>query len=132
MVDVDYFKRYNDDYGHLSGDGCLREISNVLKGQTFRASDLAYRIGGEEFCLVLPNTNKAGVIEVADRIRSTLEKKAIPHRQSPFEQVTLSMGMVTSFYESKSNANSLIRLADRQLYLAKEAGRNTYKHIGQE
>jgi len=127
LCDVDYFKKYNDHYGHLSGDECLRRVAQVLSGSCIRATDLVARYGGEEFALVLPDTHRTGAAQHIRNVRQALANAAIEHKGSdisPF--VTLSIG-ITAFTPGKdTKAEDLIARADEALYRAKEAGRNRY------
>ncbi len=123
MLDVDFFKRYNDSYGHLSGDDCLAAVGRVLGEAVHRPADLVARYGGEEFILVLPDTQTAGAIKVADCIHRALEKAHLEHRGSPHGTVTVSIGISTIIPEAGSVSADLIAAADRALYGAKKAGR---------
>lgn len=125
LCDVDFFKPYNDTYGHLAGDECLRKIAGVLEGCCRRDTDLAARYGGEEFVLVLPGTPAAGAALVAERARRDLAALAIPHATSPpFGFVTLSAGISVFAPETDREPQGLIARADQALYRAKETGRN--------
>jgi diguanylate cyclase (GGDEF)-like protein len=125
MADVDYFKRYNDVYGHQGGDECLRAVSAVFQRLAFRASDLAARYGGEEFAIILPSTDLEGVREVAERIRTEVEAAALPHAGSEVAPcVTLSLGVATVFPGADGEPKTLLTQADQALYAAKKAGRN--------
>lgn len=125
LCDVDFFKSYNDQYGHLAGDECLRRIARVLDGCCRRGTDLAARYGGEEFALVLPGTVAAGAEIVAQRARQDLAALSIPHSASqPFGVVTLSAGIGVFALESDQVPESLIARADEALYRAKETGRD--------
>ena len=123
LIDVDAFKHFNDHYGHLVGDDCLREVASVLKDNTLRPGDLVARFGGEEFMVILPGTDLAGAIDVAERLRSAVEGRQIRHDASPFGNwVTISLGIAEKM--GCGNIDELISLADSQLYEAKGAGRN--------
>lgn len=125
MADVDYFKRYNDTYGHQQGDECLKAVSAVLQRLALRVSDLAARYGGEEFAVILPNTDLKGAREVAERIRAEVEAMGLPHGGSEVARwVTLSLGVATVFPGVEVQPGLLLSLADQALYQAKEAGRN--------
>lgn len=125
MADVDFFKRYNDSYGHQRGDECLKTVSAVLQRLAFRSSDLAARYGGEEFAVILPCTPAEGACEVAERIRTEVEAASMPHADSEVAPcVTLSLGVATVFPCADGHSGSLVLRADRALYQAKEAGRN--------
>jgi diguanylate cyclase (GGDEF)-like protein len=127
LCDVDFFKAYNDTYGHLEGDRCLRAIAQTIEQAARRAGDLVARYGGEEFAVILPSTDREGAANVADRIRQAIERLQIPHAKSPASAcVTLSLGIVCQYPTLDLSSNGLIAEADRQLYIAKERGRNCY------
>lgn len=124
MIDIDFFKSFNDIYGHLRGDECLKIISSILVDNVKRGGDLVARYGGEEFAMVLPNTDSAGGQAVADNIFAKLEAVKIPHAASAIgPYVTVSMGVATMIPEANSNYTSLIDKADEALYEAKRCGR---------
>jgi len=123
LVDVDYFKRYNDHYGHQAGDDCLREIAALLKTSFKRATDIVARYGGEEFVCLLPDTGHAEAMRLAEEIARRLRERALPHAASDVAAVvTVSLG-VASGTGVQGNAQELLALADQQLYLAKSSGR---------
>ncbi|MBT9504955.1 diguanylate cyclase [Rhodoferax sp.] len=125
MIDVDHFKRYNDTYGHLAGDDCLKRIAAVLSQAALRPNDLAARYGGEEFALILPSIDEQGAAVVASRIREGVAKLAIPHGGGEAGGiVTVSLGVATVTPEPSMKHQDLIAWADRALYQAKHAGRN--------
>lgn len=124
MIDVDYFKPYNDTYGHLAGDDVLKQIAQVIKTSIERPADLASRYGGEEFTVILPGTLLSGAQRVAERLREQVEALNIPHAHSSYGHVTISVGGAAAIPGRGEAAAQLIRSADRALYLAKEAGRN--------
>jgi diguanylate cyclase (GGDEF)-like protein len=125
LCDIDYFKAYNDTYGHQQGDRCLQNIAKVLQNSTRRSADLAARYGGEEFAVILPNTDSEGALFIAQKIAQKLAKKQISHQKSPISQyVTFSIGVGTKIPDSKQSATTLIELTDSLLYQAKKAGRN--------
>ena len=126
MIDVDHFKRYNDIYGHLAGDECLRSIGNVIKAVgAKRNGDLAARYGGEEFALILPNTDIAGAITTAEKIRSQICRLCIEHKGNPAGVATVSIGCGAHIPEHDPEEPArLILEADTALYKAKQAGRN--------
>ncbi|MCB1867830.1 MAG: diguanylate cyclase [Gammaproteobacteria bacterium] len=123
MADLDHFKTYNDHYGHLAGDACLKKVADALKSAISRSNDLACRYGGEEFCIVLPDTDKAGVVHVAEQLRLTIEKLGIPHITNG-GCVSMSLGTSTTVPDKNCTAEQLIEGADQALYQAKLAGRN--------
>jgi diguanylate cyclase (GGDEF)-like protein/PAS domain S-box-containing protein len=125
LADVDYFKLYNDHFGHQGGDECLKAVSGILQSQMLRAADLAARYGGEEFAIILPNTGIDGACKVAERIRTGVEAMGIPHPASGISpNVTLSLGVATLSPSSENKPGMLIFLADQALYAAKNSGRN--------
>lgn len=124
IVDVDYFKRYNDHYGHLAGDDCLCAIADRVAGAVLRASDLSARYGGEEFVVLLPGNGQQGAAELAERLRRAVHDAALPHAASPFGQVTISVGAASMVPTLKDLPATLLTLADQALYKAKQAGRN--------
>jgi diguanylate cyclase (GGDEF)-like protein len=126
MLDVDHFKLYNDLYGHLSGDACLKEVAAALKCVLRREGDLAARFGGEEFVVLLPSTKSSGAEAVACMILKAVAALAIPHAESPYGAVTVSIGVTTWPSGVLLNQSLLIEQADRALYAAKARGRNTY------
>ena len=127
LCDIDYFKRYNDTYGHQTGDECLKKIADILKNSITRPSDLVARYGGEEFVLVLPSTNAQGAIHVAQRIKTNFRKQKIPHIQSDIDKyLTLSMGVSCAFPNHNQSVELLIKAADDALYEVKAKGRNNY------
>lgn len=127
LCDIDYFKLYNDTYGHLAGDTCLQQVARVLRCATHRPADLAARYGGEEFVIMLPNTELAGAVRVAESIRSRMRRLAIAHINSPVKpRVTLSLGVASEIPASHVSPESLIRAADLALYQAKAMGRDRY------
>jgi two-component system cell cycle response regulator len=124
MVDVDHFKKINDRFGHQAGDTVLRRIGAVLKTKV-RSNDLAARIGGEEFALILPETKQQGAIALADKLRRAVEAERITHDGESI-RVTVSLG-VAEFSRSYERSDALMKLADQRLYEAKHAGRNTVR-----
>ncbi len=125
MVDVDFFKDYNDAYGHGKGDTCLVQIAETLAAVISRPGDLAARYGGEEFAAVLPNTGAEGAYHLAERLCLALKSLAIPHaHSSAAEHVTVSVGFSTACCSDELTPEDLLRCADLSLYRAKEGGRN--------
>lgn len=127
LCDIDFFKRYNDHYGHLAGDDCLRQIAQTIDQTIRRPADLAARYGGEEFAIVLPNTSIEGAVYLAEQIQSAIAALHIPHI-CPNEHsiVTLSMGIACVVPRDEDSPEHLIESADRSLYAAKCKGRNTF------
>ena len=130
LCDVDYFKRYNDTYGHQAGDRCLQAIAQTLQRATKRTGELAARYGGEEFAIILPNTDVITVSRVADFVREEIHHLNIPHAtSSASSHVTLSMGIATVIPSDRYSIDDLLRTADQALYCAKEQGRDRCKTI---
>jgi diguanylate cyclase (GGDEF)-like protein len=125
MCDVDCFKTFNDHYGHLAGDQCLRQVAGALASTAGRASDLVARYGGEEFVVVLPATDLAGAMVVAEQIRRRVMEMRLPHAQSHVaDVVTVSIGVVCADPAELDEPQELLRRADAALYTAKLGGRN--------
>jgi diguanylate cyclase (GGDEF)-like protein len=125
MIDLDHFKDFNDHYGHLAGDECLREVAGVLRGTLLRATELVSRYGGEEFVCILQNTPHDEAVAVAGRIRANLAERNIAHAASPTcGHVTISIGVATATGGENLTGETLLARADRLLYMAKERGRN--------
>lgn len=128
MLDIDCFKAYNDTYGHLNGDDCLKKIAKALSKTLKRPRDFLCRYGGEEFIAVLPDTDKKGALEVANRFLHETEKLKIAHKTSTAgKKVSISIGVVTAKPGRKEKPSSLINKVDEALYEAKQAGRNRVK-----
>ena len=127
LCDVDFFKLYNDTYGHRVGDRCLQEIAKALKNTIKRPGDLVARYGGEEFAVILPNTDTEGATHVANNICHAVRTLAIPHKNSQVSpHVTISAGFTTEIPEPDSDLEEMIYVADRALYQAKAAGRDRF------
>lgn len=125
FCDVDYFKRYNDLYGHQKGDVCLQHVAQQMQLAVKRPADLVARYGGEEFALILPNTSLSGVIAVAQEIQLKIRQAQIPHLGSEIGQfVTLSLGVVSVVPDAEKTPDRLVALADEALYAAKQQGRD--------
>jgi diguanylate cyclase (GGDEF)-like protein/PAS domain S-box-containing protein len=134
LMDVDHFKRYNDQHGHQAGDECLRSVARIIAKQAQRPADLAARYGGEEFVLLLPGTDAAGCEQVGERIRQSLHDLRLPHATNPPSKcVTISLGGATGWpnAEEPADQTSLIAAADGALYGAKSLGRNRLVMSGQ-
>ena len=130
LIDIDFFKQYNDHYGHPQGDECLKRVARVLDTAAQRARDLCVRLGGEEFALLLPETDEATALRIANRCRTLLLREAIPHPESAVaDVVTVSMGVATIVPGSRDNPAGLMAQADRRLYQAKSAGRNCIQNM---
>jgi len=125
LCDVDFFKRYNDTYGHLVGDFCLQQVATTINKCVNRPADLVARYGGEEFAVILPNTDAEGAFKVAELIRQQVESLKIVHAKSDVsEVVTLSLGATTVIPNPEINPDILIAITDQALYAAKQQGRN--------
>lgn len=125
LLDIDFFKAYNDTYGHLGGDDCLKQVAKALTGTLSRPRDLVARYGGEEFVVVLPGTHAKGAAFVAETLRTKVEALNIPHIHSPVnDRVTISLGVATVIPSRNSSPEMLIAAADQALYQAKQEGRN--------
>lgn len=128
LMDIDFFKLYNDHYGHQGGDDCLKKVARVLENSLRRESDMVARYGGEEFVVILPETDDAGAMSVAEAMRSKLQEQKIPHQKSKVnEYVSISLGVATTIPPRDGEPESLIAAADQALYKAKEEGRNCAK-----
>ncbi len=128
LLDIDYFKAFNDIYGHVKGDECLRQVGRVIGVCTNRAADLAARFGGEEFACILPETNQSGAIAIAEQIRQGIQALDIPHKGSNVAKcVTASLGVVTMKCTADSSVEDILTQADTLLYQAKSSGRNRVK-----
>ena len=124
LADIDLFKTYNDEYGHQVGDACLKKVAKALRDSTKRAADFVARYGGEEFIVILPDTNGDGAEKLAERLRAKVQELNIEHRQSPFGNVTISLGIANTVPTEEQSPENLINAADKVLYDAKKAGRN--------
>lgn len=128
MCDIDFFKKYNDTYGHVAGDNCLKKTAETITSSLYRAADIAVRYGGEEFIIILPNTNLSGALHVGETIRKNIEMLEIEHKKSSVSKwLTCSMGVSTHPSEAPLKENqdlAQIDSADAALYKAKQNGRN--------
>ena len=131
LVDIDFFKQYNDIYGHHAGDDCLRSIAETLKHCLFRGQDFVARFGGEEFMAILPHTPEDGARLVADRMLEEIRRLQIPHTGSPIaEYVTVSVGLVTGRKNPTGwMPTDFLRRVDEALFQAKNHGRNQYAYL---
>ena len=128
IADIDHFKAYNDAYGHVIGDDCLKKVARGLDKSILRDVDIIARYGGEEFAAILPETDQEGGILIAERMLEAIRKLNITHEQSKTaDHVTVSLGVATTIPQDSGNATRLIQAADRALYTAKASGRNQYK-----
>jgi len=127
MIDIDFFKKYNDKYGHDMGDSCLNQVAAVLSKNVTREEDFVARYGGEEFVVVLPNTDEKGALLIAERLLRVVRECNIPHEDSsvaPF--VTVSIGGTTGIVKFSHNESDYVKYADSALYKSKQNGRNQY------
>jgi diguanylate cyclase (GGDEF)-like protein len=131
-VDADYFKSFNDRYGHGRGDEVLRAIAGTFDGSIRRPRDIAARYGGEEFAVILPETDLAGALTIAEKIRQAITAMAIVHEGSPYQHVTASIGVASARVFRGAERSALLEAADQALYRAKAAGRNCVRIPGEE
>jgi diguanylate cyclase (GGDEF)-like protein/PAS domain S-box-containing protein len=124
LMDLDHFKHYNDIYGHIHGDRCLRQMAEATGQVLQRPGDLVARYGGEEFAVILPNTSCDGAMEIAEKIRLAIEELHVPHAGNPHGIVTVSVGCATLVPENDGDLSELLKTADSALYVAKSLGRN--------
>lgn len=125
FADIDFFKRYNDHYGHQAGDDCLRKVADTLQLTVHRPADLVSRYGGEEFVMILPDTTEEGALAVAEKTLKSIIDLHIPHAASDIaDHVSLSMGVATMYPKDGDPDEELVRAADQALYRAKGSGRN--------
>lgn len=124
LLDVDFFKLFNDHYGHAAGDSCLRQVASLLSDRVRRTGDLLARYGGEEFAVVLPATPHAGALALAEDLRSAVHEARMEHSASTLGHVTVSIGVSTMVATVTGSPESLFRAADAMLYEVKVAGRN--------
>ncbi|MEM6432745.1 MAG: diguanylate cyclase, partial [Cyanobacteria bacterium P01_D01_bin.115] len=125
LFDLDFFKQFNDTYGHQVGDDCLYQVAQAALAAVNRSSDLVARYGGEEFAVILANTELKGAYTIAQRIRDNIVQLNLPHASSPVHTVvTASLGVSAIVPSPETLPNVLIRQADQALYSAKQAGRN--------
>jgi len=130
MIDVDFFKKFNDTYGHHAGDECLKSVAGAIAGSLSRPDDFAARYGGEEFAVILPNTDDIGVRHIAGRILNNVRELSISHEKNEAaDRVTVSIGATTSRPMYEQPAGDYIKCADEALYRSKRNGRNQYTHI---
>jgi diguanylate cyclase (GGDEF)-like protein len=130
MIDVDHFKLYNDTYGHPEGDACLTRLGETLSGIAADTMGFAGRYGGEEFCLLLPNTSALKALEIGELVRAAVQGLGIPHATSSHQTVTVSVGVAATLPNDTQRPGDLIEAADAALYAAKHRGRNTVVEHG--
>ena len=120
MVDIDFYKEFNDNYGHQAGDCCIKLITEVLTVHAKRSSDKVARYGGDEFVILLPNTNKENALNLAEQMRKGVEEKSVPHLYSNVtDHVTISLGINTIIPSDESSIDEFLSSADKALYMAK-------------
>ena len=128
LIDIDHFKLYNDHYGHLAGDECLRRVAQLLQGTIRRADEVAARYGGEEFVLLLPDVPLPEAVTVAERCMASLREAALAHPRSPTAPyITASMGIASLVPRPGTSSDTLVHAADAALYRAKYGGRNRFE-----
>ena len=123
MTDIDHFKKFNDTYGHQTGDAVLREVAKIVR-KSVRDTDIAARYGGEEFCVILPETEPEGAVQFAERLRQSVEAATFMGAQGEELKVTISIGVSSIPYTNPETADDMIKLADDSLYVCKKNGRN--------
>lgn len=124
FIDVDEFKTYNDHHGHRAGDECLVAVGKAIGQSLLRPADLAARYGGDEFVVLLPDTDTDGALDVARRVQAAIDAQGNSHDASPFGRVTASIGVAQQVPGRDNALQDLVQRADRALYAAKQAGRN--------
>lgn len=130
MIDIDFFKNFNDTYGHAAGDRCLRAVAQALKACIQREGDFVARYGGEEFAAVLPGTTDKGAVILADRMLKTVSQLRIPHAKGvDIGYVTISLGVTTVGSERRIKSEELVKRVDEALYMSKSSGRNRYTYM---
>jgi len=130
MLDIDFFKKYNDTYGHSEGDACLKMVAQLIDGCITRENDFVARYGGEEFAIVLPYTDKEGVCIMADKLLKEIKTRNIPHSQNEVaDYVTYSLGATTVRVRHSDDFNDYIKRADEAMYLSKNNGRNQFHFL---
>jgi diguanylate cyclase (GGDEF)-like protein len=130
MIDVDFFKRYNDTYGHSMGDDCLKSIAETLVQCVTRVGDFVARYGGEEFIVVLPNTCENGARMLADKLLESIRERNIPHEKNDAAKcVTISIGVITGNVKHTQSVSDYLKLVDDAMYMSKQSGRNKYTFV---
>jgi len=134
MIDIDYFKFYNDSFGHIEGDNCLRKIAQTLNENLHRGTDFLARYGGEEFVIVLPHSSQQGALELAEKLRKKVKEIGMPNGRSDIEEkvVTISLGVALMDADANKHRHKLLSAADMALYEAKETGRNKVIFKGED
>jgi diguanylate cyclase (GGDEF)-like protein len=130
MIDVDFFKKYNDTYGHSEGDYCLKAVAVAISKAMMRPDDYVVRYGGEEFMVILPNTDECGAKFLAEKILENISTRKIPHSASEVSDcITVSIGITTTAVKNSHTVDDYIKQADKALYKSKQNGRNQYTFI---
>jgi len=130
MIDIDYFKKYNDTYGHGEGDNCLIKVAKTISKTLLRPDDFAARYGGEEFTVVLPYTDESGARHVAEKILENIKELNIPHEKNEAaDHVTVSIGLTATNIVHSQNGDDYLKRADIALYQSKQNGRNQYTYV---
>jgi len=130
MLDIDFFKRFNDTYGHEEGDECLSSVAHALSECATRLNDIVIRYGGEEFTVILPNTDSEGACSFAEKLLAHVIKLKIPHEKNEASEfVTVSIGVTTGKVEHTHDFAMFLKRADEALYISKDSGRNKYTYL---
>jgi len=130
MIDIDYFKQYNDKFGHIKGDECLSSIADCLQKNLNRSTDFVGRYGGEEFCIIMPDTDINGAIKLAEKIRAKVkELKILNPVSEEYKFLTISVGVASTVPTNKDTNMDLIYTSDKALYMAKTEGRDTVRAL---
>ena len=130
FCDIDYFKNYNDSYGHLDGDKGLQRVAKSIDSIFCREGELVARYGGEEFAVILPNVHKEAALILAEKLRQNIELLNIEHKSSSISNiVTISIGVTTLVPNKNTEVSRIIKQADKALYLAKDKGRNNVQYV---
>jgi diguanylate cyclase (GGDEF)-like protein len=124
FIDIDFFKSYNDSHGHGAGDDCIAAVGRAIDQSLQRPADVAARYGGDEFVVLLPDTDLDGALDVARRIEAAIRALGLSHARSRFGRITLSIGVAQQVPEPNHRPQEMLQRADRALYAAKQAGRN--------
>ena len=132
MIDIDWFKLYNDCYGHVDGDKCIIQVANAMSNIILRETDCLGRYGGEEFCVVLPNTSTIGGMNVVTKLLECIRSLNIVHEQSEYGILSISLGVLCIKPELSDKLDDLYKKADKALYKAKKSGRNTFSLYNKE
>ncbi len=130
MIDIDYFKLFNDNYSHQDGDDVLKRVAHMLRALVRRSTDSVFRYGGEEFSILLYGTNEETSLQFAEKIIRGMSELHIPHRKSPYRRLTLSIGYCCEILTNETSPQDIMKCADEALYQAKEGGRNRYRLYG--